>query len=99
MDDSRPADPAAPCVVSCETLTGGAVVNPAGEELGLVERILIDVPSGKIAFAVLGCGGVFGIGAKRYAIPWSELKLDRARECLVLDISPERLESEAVRVE
>src|SRR5688572_6695882 len=94
MDNSRTANPPALCVVSCETLTGGAVVNAAGEELGMLERILIDVPSGKVAFAVLGCGGVFGIGAKHYAIPWSELRLDPARECLVLESSPERLETE-----
>lgn len=86
------------CVVSCDTLTGGAVVNRAGEELGMLERIVIDVPSGKIAYAVLGCGGVFGIGARRYAIPWSELTLDTARDCLVLDRSPERLESETARL-
>ena len=56
------ADSPGPFVMSCETLSGDSVVNRADEDLGKIEHIMIDVPSGRIAYAVLACGGVFGIG-------------------------------------
>lgn len=81
-------------VVSCSLLTGDTVVDIAAEDLGRLEQIVIDVPSGKIAYAVLACGGVFGIGAKFFAVPWDALTLDAEHQRLVADIARESLGSE-----
>ena len=39
-------------VLSASTLTGDHVQNSAGEDLGKVNEIMIDIPSGKVAYAV-----------------------------------------------
>jgi hypothetical protein len=54
---------------------------------------MIDVRSGRVAYAVLSFGGVFGLGNKLFAIPWESLTLDADRECFVLDIDKDRLDN------
>lgn len=83
-------DPPAPA--PSETLVGDPIVDKDGDELGKLEHIVLDVPRGRIAYAVLGRGGVFGIGERLFAVPWSALALDAQRKCFVLDISRERLD-------
>lgn len=81
-----------PDVMAVDTLEGCAVINRAGEDLGEIQDIMIDVRSGRVAYAVLSFGGVLGIGNKLFAIPWDSLTLDAERRCFVLDIARERLE-------
>jgi len=85
-------DGAGPRVMGAGTLTGDDVVNRQGEKLGRVEEIMLDVPTGRIAYAVLSSGGFLGIGDKLFAIPWGALTLDPENRCFVLDIAKERLE-------
>lgn len=82
-----------PEVMAADTLQGDNVVNTQGESLGEIEDIMLDVPSGRIAYAVLSFGGVMGIGDKLFAIPWSALTLDADRKCFVLDIDKDRLKN------
>src|SRR6185369_9178030 len=86
-------DSPGPFVMSCETLAGDSVVNRDGDDLGTLEHVMIDVPSGRIAYGVLARGGVFGIGAKLFAIPWSALTLDADRKCFVIDIEKSQLDA------
>lgn len=80
-----------PYVMSAETLAGNSVVNPAGENLGQIKHIMLDVLNGRIAYAVLSFGGMMGMGDKLFAIPWQALKLDTDKERFVFDVDPERL--------
>ena len=82
-----------PSVVQAASLEDQKVVNAAGEDLGTIEAIMLDVASGKIAYAVLSFGEVLGIGGKFFAIPWSALTHDDVEERFVFDVSKERLES------
>jgi hypothetical protein len=82
-----------PFIMSCATLQGDTVMNRNDEHLGKLDHIMIDVPSGTLAYAVLACGGVFGIGERLHAIPWDALALDGARKCFVLDIDKDRLDA------
>src|SRR5690348_29699 len=63
-------------VLSAATLTGDRVRNPAGEDLGKVEEIMIDVASGRVAYVVVSFGGFLGIGDKLFAVPWRALSLN-----------------------
>ncbi len=81
-----------PFVMSCATLVSDVVESPTGEELGKLEHVMLDVPSGRVAYAVLARGGVLGLGAKLFAIPWEAFTLDEKRGCLILDVDRERLE-------
>ena len=80
-------------VLSANTLEGDGVRNAAGEDLGKVEEIMLDVPRGRIAYAVLSFGGFLGIANKLFAVPWSALRLDTAEHQFILDVSRETLEN------
>jgi hypothetical protein len=57
-------------VLGASTLTGDRVRNSAGDDLGKIEEIMIDLASGRVAYAVLSFGGFLGIGDKLFAVPW-----------------------------
>lgn len=80
-----------PELMTAATLTGNPVVNSAGDDLGEIEDIMLDVPSGRVAYAVLSTGGFLGMGNKLFAIPWRALKLDTDNERFILDIEVDRL--------
>jgi len=64
-----------PQVMGASTITGDDVRSPAGEDLGKIEEVMLDMTSGKVTYAVLSFGGVLGMGSKLFAIPWSALEL------------------------
>jgi sporulation protein YlmC with PRC-barrel domain len=80
-------------VMAASTLAGDSVRNSAGENLGKVDEIMIDIPSGRVAYAVLSFGGVLGIGNKLFAVPWSALRVDEDEKCFILDMDKNTLES------
>lgn len=82
-----------PRIMSSSTLEGDDVVNRQGEKLGTVEEIMLDVPTGRIAYAVLSSGGFLGVGDRLFAIPWRALTLDTENKCFILDVAKERLEA------
>ena len=78
-------------ILGCSKLAGDKVLDASGEDLGRLEHIMLDVPSGRIAYAVLAYGGVYGIGERRVTIPWSALVLYAERRCFVLALDAEQL--------
>ena len=82
-----------PEVMAASDFDGEDVVNHLGETIGEIEEIMLDVRSGRIAYAVLACGGFLGIGEKYFAIPWRALTLDTDRKVFVLDVDKQRLEN------
>lgn len=52
---------------------------------------MLDVPSGRVAYAVLSFGGFLGMGEKLFAEPWSALTLDTVNKRFVLDVTKDRL--------
>jgi sporulation protein YlmC with PRC-barrel domain len=79
-------------IVSATRLPGNAVVDRHGEDIGRLERIMVDVASGRIAYVVLAYGGVFGLGERHCALAWEDLVLDAERRCFVLDRAREKIE-------
>jgi sporulation protein YlmC with PRC-barrel domain len=71
---------------------GNNVVNAVGEDLGSIEEIMLDVSSGRVAYAVLSFGGFLGLGDKLFAVPWDAMTVDTDEERFILDVSKERLE-------
>ncbi|UXY15364.1 PRC-barrel domain-containing protein [Chitiniphilus purpureus] len=87
------ADGPGPFLMLSDSLEGNDVVNAAGEDLGEIKGIMLDVQRGRIAYAVLSFGGFLGMGNKLFAIPWQALALDIDHKRFVLDVSEERLKS------
>jgi sporulation protein YlmC with PRC-barrel domain len=80
-------------VLAASTLTKDSVYNRRNENVGSIKEIMIDVPTGRVAYAVLSVGGFIGIGERLFAIPWSALTLDEDRKCFILDVDKQRLEN------
>lgn len=80
-----------PNIMAANTLDDEKVINKAGEDLGTVRHIMLDVRQGRIAYAVLSCGGFLGMGEKLFAIPWAALQLDVDNKCFILDVDKEVL--------
>jgi sporulation protein YlmC with PRC-barrel domain len=79
-------------VLSASTLTKDSVRNRMDEVVGSIKEIMIDVPSGRVAYAMLSVGGFLGVGDRLFAIPWESLVLDEDRKCFILDVDRTRLE-------
>ena len=80
-------------VMSAGTLAGDRVRNSAGEDLGKIEEIMIDVPTGRVAYAVLSFGGFLGMGDKLFALPWDALRLNEDEHEFILNVDKATLEN------
>ncbi|HUE03653.1 MAG TPA: PRC-barrel domain-containing protein [Bryobacteraceae bacterium] len=80
-------------VLSASTLAGNDVRNSSGEDLGKISEIMIDIPTGRVAYAVLSFGGFLGMGDRLFALPWSILKLDEDEKCFILDVDKQVLKN------
>ena len=82
-----------PQVLSASTIIGDKVLNPAGEQLGNIKELMIDLDDGHVAYAVLSFGGFLGMGDKLFAIPWEALTLDTEDHAFILDVDKEDLKN------
>jgi len=82
-----------PQLMGADTLIGNDVYNQADEDLGDIKEIMLDMESGKIAYAVLSYGGVLGIGEKLFAVPWGALTLDTKNKRFILNVEKDKLEN------
>lgn len=82
-----------PALMGADTLIGEDVYNLADEDLGDIKEIMLDMSSGKVAYAVLSFGGMLGMGEKLFAVPWQALKLDTENKRFILDVDKSRIEN------
>jgi len=66
----RPCAPPALCVGFAR---GDSVKNGAGETLGEIEDVVLDLPAARAAYVVLSCGGVLGVGATVHGVAPTDL--------------------------
>jgi hypothetical protein len=69
------------------------VKDSAGKDLGTVNELVVDLKDGKVRYGVLSSGGVAGIGAKLFAIPFHDFKLQQTadQKFFALNITPDKL--------
>ena len=79
-------------VLGAASLTGNRVRNPAGEDLGKIEELMIDIRGGRVAYAVISFGGFLGIGDKLFAVPWEALTVNERTQEYVLNVDRKELE-------
>ena len=82
-----------PLVLSSSSICSDHVKNAAGEDLGKIEELMIDLNSGRIAYAVLSFGGFLKMGNKLFAIPWEALTVDTVKKEFNLRVDKSRLEN------
>jgi sporulation protein YlmC with PRC-barrel domain len=79
-------------LIGADQVQGTYIYNPAGDNLGSVQDVMIDKVSGRIAYAVVGFGGFLGIGDRHYPLPWEKLKYDPSMGGYVVDLDRRTLE-------
>jgi sporulation protein YlmC with PRC-barrel domain len=79
-------------VMAASKLAGDRVRNGAGEDLGKVEQMMIDLESGRVAYVVVAFGGFCGLGDKLFAIPWKAFRFNENEREFVLDLDRKTLE-------
>ena len=55
---------------------GTFVYGANDSKIGSIERVMIDKVTGRVSYAALGLGGLFGLGNNQYPLPWQSLKYD-----------------------
>lgn len=73
-------------------LIGMDVKNQQGEQLGEVADLVLDPREAKIKSVVISSGGMLGIGAKKVAVPWEQVKPASDAEAFVVTMTREELQ-------
>ncbi|KAF5053624.1 hypothetical protein DSECCO2_396500 [anaerobic digester metagenome] len=79
---------------SSEDVVGKRVKNPEGYDLGEISSLRVGLPTGKVTYAVLRTGGMFGLGAKHFAVPIEAMVYRPGDDVFVVNISKHRIENE-----
>src|SRR5687768_10008681 len=61
-------------VMESRQLVGTKVKGSDGKDLGEIDQFLVD-KDGKVTHAVIGVGGLLGVGESHVVVPWSDVKL------------------------
>jgi sporulation protein YlmC with PRC-barrel domain len=75
-----------PELMGADTLLGNDVYNLDGEDLGDIKELMLDMATGKVAYAVLSFGGMLGMGDKLFAVPWAAMTLDTENKRFTLKV-------------
>lgn len=79
-------------LIASDKVEGTAVYGTNGERLGKVQNFMVDKRSGQVEYAVLGFGGLFGMGEDHYPLPWNTLTYDKAKSGYVVSLTRDQLE-------
>lgn len=79
--------------IRASRVLGTDVKDSAGKVIGKIEDIVLDKMNNSIMFAVVGFGGVLGIGEKFHPLPWSALDYDPDRNAYVVSYTKDELEA------
>lgn len=78
--------------IATSALRNARIHNFAGEDLGKVDDLVLDLHSGRIVYVVVSLGGFLGIGDKLFAVPWELFSVRPGEPQLFLDIDRVMLE-------
>ena len=79
--------------LSSSSLCKDDIKNATGEKIGSVKDIMIDTETGQVEYYVVSVGGFFGLGDELHAVPPQALRVDTQDECLIMDVTKERMEN------
>lgn len=79
-------------LIASNKVEGTAVYGQDGEKLGHVYNFMVDKRAGKVEYAVLGFGGLFGMGENYHPLPWDTLTYDTSKGGYVVNLTRDRLQ-------
>jgi sporulation protein YlmC with PRC-barrel domain len=69
------------------------VSNKKGQDMGRVQNFVVDMQTGRIAFAIVSFEGFLGITDKWFAMPWGALEWHQETSKFILDMPEEVLKN------
>ena len=81
---------------SGKNMRGWDAIGRNGNDVGDVNDIVLDLHSGRPAFAIVGVGGFLGVGEEVAPVPWADVHLGRRYETLRIDATRNELAEVAV---
>ena len=79
-------------LISSEKVDGTAVFNRNREKLGTIHHFMVGKRNGRVEYAVMSFGGLFGMGESYHPLPWDALTYDTDQGGYVVDLDKDRLE-------
>jgi sporulation protein YlmC with PRC-barrel domain len=79
-------------LIASNKVEGTSVYDRGGEKLGSIYNFMVDKRSGKVDYAVLQFGGLFGLGSDYYPLPWDVLTYDTDQGGYVVSLDKSVLE-------
>lgn len=79
--------------IRASRVIGTEVRDNAGNALGKIEDVVLDKTDNSVMFAVVGFGGVLGIGEKYHPLPWSVLDYDETQNAYVVPYTKDELKA------
>lgn len=75
------------------------IQNAQGEDLGSIDKVVVDTQQGRIAYLVVSTGGLWGLGGEKAIVPWNAFQMRQGRDreaenqVLVLNLPKEQLKN------
>ena len=79
-------------LIASDRVEGTNVYNREGERLGTISKFMVGKRNGRVEYAVMGFGGLFGMGERDYPLPWNVLTYDTDKGGYVVDLDKDKLE-------
>ena len=61
-------------------LIGMKVNTPDDKHVGEIDQLIVNMRDGKVSHAIVGLGGLVGVGEKHVVVPWSQVKIRESRD-------------------
>lgn len=78
-------------LIASDRVEGTAVYNRQDEKLGTIKNFMVGKRNGRVEYAVLSFGGLFGMGEKQYPLPWDVLDYVPDKGGYVVDLDKDRI--------
>jgi sporulation protein YlmC with PRC-barrel domain len=56
-------------------LIGMKVNTPDDKHVGEIDHLIVNMRDGRVSHAIIGLGGIVGVGEKYVVVPWSQVKI------------------------
>ena len=80
-------------LIASDKVEGTPVYNRDDEKLGTIKKFMVGKRSGKVEYAVLSSGGLFGMGQRNFPLPWNTLDYNTNKGGYLVNIDKEVLKN------
>lgn len=82
-------------LIAADTLKGAEIRDRQGQEIGSVDRLVVNPQTGRIEQVLVSPSAGLGIGRDRVGVSWREIDVKRDRQAVVLTIDRQSLGGDA----